>query len=141
MKKLCWGNTTDKNLGPLLLRVFAGAAIMTHGVPKLFGGLEDFTAFVTSQNIPAAGFLAFMAAFTESIGALLLLLGLGTRVVSFLLICNMSVAAFFVHANDPFKTKELAFVYLFIALAYFLKGAGKWSLDSVISSALNRNDE
>jgi len=140
MKKLFWGDTSDKNPGILLLRIFAGAAMLVHGVPKMFGGMEGFTKFVASMNVPAPGFMALMAALTESLGALLLVLGLGTRVVAFLLVCNMSVAAFVAHGGDPFAMQEKALLYLVIYLAFYLKGAGKWSLDSLIRSGLSRKN-
>lgn len=129
IKNLLFGPTTDASPATLLLRLFTGAALMTHGVPKMFGGLSKFTSTVDSLGIPLPNVMAFLAAFAESVGALFLLLGLFTRASAFLVLCTMGVAAMVVHRTGPFAAKELACIYLFIALFFMIKGAGAWSLD------------
>ena len=132
MKKIFWGDTKDANLGLLLMRLFTGGAMLTHGVPKLFFTLDKFTEIVASLNLPMPGFLAFMAALSESLGAALLLLGLCTRPAAALLAITMAVAAFVVHGADPFAQQELALFYLCSSLLFMFKGAGKWSTDALI---------
>ncbi len=133
LKKILFSTSTDSNPGTLLLRLFIGAALMTHGFPKLFGGLEGFTEFVASLGVPAPGLMAFLAAFSESVGALLLLLGLLTRPAAFLIACTMAVAALGAHGADGFAKQEPAWLYFVPALFFLLKGAGKWSFDALIS--------
>jgi putative oxidoreductase len=133
VKSMLFGADGDGNPGLLVLRVFAGAAMMTHGFPKLFGGLEGFTQYVGSLGIPAPSLLAFLAAFSESLGALFVVLGLLTRPASALLGVTMAVAAFVAHGADPFAKKELACLYLAVCVLFVLKGAGKWSLDRVVT--------
>ena len=133
IKKLLFSHDSDANAGLLILRVFIGAAMLTHGWGKLFGGLEQFTGFVAKLNIPFPSVTAFLAAFAESIGALLLALGLLTRPSAFLLACTMAVAALVAHAGQGFAAQESAWLYFFPALFFLLKGAGRWSLDAWIS--------
>jgi putative oxidoreductase len=133
IKQILFGTSPDANAGILILRVFIGAAMMTHGIPKMFGGLEKFTGFVESLGVPAPQVMAFLAAFAESFGALLLAIGLLTRPAAFMLICTMVVAIFGAHGSDGFAKQELAWLYLVPALMFMLKGAGKWSLDFLIS--------
>lgn len=133
VKQVFFGTSPDANIGILILRVFIGAAMMTHGCAKLFGGMEQFTGFVTSLGVPAPQVMAYLAALSESLGALLLAIGLLTRPAAFMIICTMSVAVFGALGGQPFAKQELAWLYLVPALMFLLKGAGKWSLDYFIS--------
>ena len=133
IKNLLFGPTTDASPATLLLRLFTGAALMTHGVPKMFGGLSGFTSMVDSLGIPLPNVMAFLAAFAECFGALFLLLGLFTRASAFLVFCTMGVAAFVAHGSDPFAKKEMALLYFFVALFFMIKGAGAWSLDRLVA--------
>ena len=126
----------DANLGLLILRVFIGAAMLTHGIPKITGGPEFWEkvgGVMGSIGVPGpAVFWGFMAAVAESVGAALLLLGAFTTVASFLLAFTMSIAAFVAHDADPFDVKDKALLYLAAALLFLLKGAGRWSVDRLI---------
>ena len=136
LKKLAFATDSDSNPGLLVLRVFIGLAMLTHGWGKLFGGLEKFTGFVASLNIPAPTVTAFLAAFAESIGAILLAVGLLTRPAAFLLASTMAVAALVAHGGQGFAAQESAWLYFFPALLFLFKGAGKWSLDWLVSKKL-----
>ena len=133
IKQILFGTTPDANIGILILRVFLGAALMTHGIPKMFGGLSGFTEGVAGMGIPFPQVLAFLAAFAESFGALFLLLGLLTRPMAFMIVCTMGVAVFSAHGGQPFAKQEMAWLYLVPALMFMLKGSGKWSLDFLLS--------
>ncbi|QHI67895.1 DoxX family protein [Tichowtungia aerotolerans] len=133
IKSILFGTSLDSNPGTVILRVLIGAALMTHGFPKMFGGLSGFTEFVASLGVPAPQVMAFLAAFAESFGSLLLLIGLMTRPAAFLIACTMAVAAIGAHGADGFAKQELAWLYFVPALFFLLKGAGKWSLDALIS--------
>lgn len=132
IKQIFFGTPPDANPGILILRVFIGAALITHGYGKMFDGLEKFTEFVASLGVPAPQVLAFLAAFAESFGALFLALGLLTRPAAFMIVCTMAVAVFGAHGGDGFAKQEMAWLYLVPALLFMLKGAGKWSLDFLI---------
>ena len=130
------GGTRDPNIGLLLLRVFTGAAMMTHGIPKLMGGPRTWNgvgSVMTGIGAPGpAVFWGFMAAASEGVAALGLALGLATRLSAALMAFTMVIAAFVAHANDPFSTREKALLFLFIGLFYVLKGAGRYSIDRLI---------
>jgi len=133
IKKLLFGTTPDASIGILLLRVFIGAALMTHGIPKMFGGLPGFTEGVAGMGIPAPQVMAFLAAFAESFGAAFLAVGLLTRPAAFMIVCTMTVAVFGAHGGQPFAKQEMAWLYFFPALMFMLKGAGRWSVDFMIT--------
>ncbi len=132
-KKIVFGADGDANVGLLLLRVFIGGALLTHGWGKMFGGLEQFTGFVASLGVPAPHVMAFLAAFAESFGAILLAIGLLTRPAAFLIVCTMAVAIFGAHGGQGFAKQEAAWLYLVPTLFFLLKGAGRWSLDALLA--------
>ena len=136
LKKYLIGADSDSNVGLLILRVFIGGALLTHGWGKMFGGLEQFTGFVASLGVPVPHVMAFLAAFAESFGAILLAVGLLTRPAAFLIVATMAVAVFGAHGGQGFAKQEAAWLYLVPALFFLLKGAGRWSLDWFVSMKL-----
>lgn len=124
------GLSAAANAGLALLRIFAGVALAaSHGLGKLPPS-EQFVAGVAGLGFPVPVFFAWAASLAEFLGGAFLALGLFTRISSFFVACVMLTAAFGTHLNDPFQKKELAFLYLFIALCFLLKGAGDWSVDA-----------
>ena len=134
LKKYLIGTDSDANLGLLLLRVFIGAAMFTHGLAKLQGGVSGFTQAVAGMGIPAPQILGPLAVFAESGGAILLAIGLLTRPAAFLIACTMAVAVASALRGQPFAAQEAAWLYFFPALLFLLKGAGKWSVDALLST-------
>ena len=135
-KKLAFGTDADANVGLPILRVFIGAALLTHGWDKMFGGLGGFIDDAAQMGFPAPTVLGFLAAFAESFGAILLAVGLLVRPAAFLIVCTMGVAIFGAHKGAAFSVQEAAWLYLVPALFFLLKGAGRWSLDWVVSKKL-----
>jgi putative oxidoreductase len=101
----------------------------SHGIGKLppADGLIQGTA---NLGFPMPVFFAWSAGLSEFLGGIFLALGFLTRISSFFIATTMLVALVGVHGADPFNKQELAFMYLFVALAFLLKGAGDWSVDS-----------
>ena len=136
LKKLAFNAGSDSNAGLVILRVFIGAALLTHGWGKMFGGLAGFTQGVASMGIPIPQVSAFLAAFAESFGAILLAIGLLTRPAAFLIVATMGVAVGVAHGGQPFAAQDAAWLYLVPALFFLLKGAGTWSVDALIAKKL-----
>ncbi len=136
---------TDNNLSNFILRVTLAIVFFPHGAQKLLGwfggyGFSATMQFFMQQHIP--GVLAFLVILTESIGSLLLLLGLGTRIWAFLLTVIMLVAITMHSANGFFMNwagtqKGEGFEYhllvIGITLTLLIKGAGRWSADRSIT--------
>ena len=117
------------NLGLAALRVFAGLSLsLSHGLLK-FPPPEGFVANVATLGFPAPVAFAWMSAITETVGGLLLAAGLGTRPVALAIIGNMAVAGFLRHAADAYEAKELAFLFLAVAVAFVALGGGRFALD------------
>jgi putative oxidoreductase len=112
----------------LLLRIGAAALIMTHGIPKLMRILDGNFNFGDPLGLgPTLSLI--LVTFAEAFCAILVLMGLFTRVALIPLIINMTVIVFVAHADDPFGRKELPLLFLINFIVLFFTGPGKYSLD------------
>ena len=117
----------------LILRMVVGLLFCCHGLQKLvgmFGGMGGKGAVAAFPS------LFWWAAVLEAAGGLVILIGLCTRPVAFLLCGEMAVAYFRVHAPRgvwPIQNGgELAVLYCFIYLYLAAAGAGPISLDRLV---------
>lgn len=89
-----------EGLAPLALRIYLAPVLMQAGYNKL-AHFEDTVAWFANPDwglgLPMPALMAGLAAGTEFFGAILLLLGLATRLISIPLMVTMLVAAFTVH--------------------------------------------
>ena len=136
VKRLLFGGSVIEpipaNVGLAILRVFAGLSMaLGHGLDKI-PPAEQFVGNIENLGFPLPEFFAWMAAFSEFGGGLLLALGLLTRPGAFFIWFTMLVAAFFQHAADPFRAKEMAFLYLVITGMFVVIGSGKYGVDNLI---------
>jgi putative oxidoreductase len=116
----------------LIMRVFLGSALAVHGAHKIFGQMDGFTQGVAGIGFPVPVLFAWLAALSEFAGGLFIALGLFTRVSALFAAVVMGVAFFMVHAADPFRVKELAYVYLVFTGSMILCGGGYFSLDMMM---------
>jgi putative oxidoreductase len=113
-----------------VLRIVVAFLFMQHGAQKLFGFLGGIPG-----GTPQLLTLPWITGVLEFFGGLLLLLGLFTRPIAFILSGMMAVAYFKVHARQGFwplqNRGELAAFYCFVFLYLSAAGGGLWSLDTV----------
>ena len=119
-----------------VLRIAAAYMFLLHGSAKLFG-LPHVAMFDGLQVFSLYGFAGVL----ELVGGLLLLVGLFTRPVAFVLSGQMAVAYFMAHASSgPARLPLLnggeaaalfSFVFLYLAAA----GGGAWALDNLRGQA------
>jgi putative oxidoreductase len=130
---------------PMLLavRLYWGFQFAQTGWGKLHN-LPKITAFFASLNIPFPGFNAPVVSMLEFAGGILLMLGLFSRPIAFLLACNMFVAYWTAdHAalvsifSDPGKFYVAdPYTFLFASLMVLIFGAGLYSVDTLIARHL-----
>jgi len=124
-----------RDLGLLVMRLGLGVMFLLHGLPKLTGGPAKWKALGAAMGNLGIDFYpvvwGFLAAVTEGIGGLLLVLGVFYRPTCTLL-CFVMIVATVMHLNagDAFIGKvsyplELAFVFFGLAFA----GPGRFSID------------
>ncbi|QGM80999.1 DoxX family protein [Otariodibacter oris] len=111
------------------LRLVTAYLFFTHGTDKVFGVPHLFGAQPLDSLFGIAGIM-------EVIGGALMILGLFTRPVAFILSGQMAVAYFHVHATaDTFlfpilNQGEPPVLYTFIFLLIVFAGPGAWALDN-----------
>jgi putative oxidoreductase len=136
--------TTDASA--LILRIAAGLIFIPHGYSKVFGsgGPSAFAADLPGYGVPA--FLGYLAAYAEFFGAILLIVGILTRLDALLLAGTMFVAAFVVQLPDALRDPdgagrrffasmravELPLALFAIAMTLLLIGPGRFSLDALL---------
>jgi len=109
-------------LALLVMRLALGAVMTGHGYHKVFGGLHHHVQFVTSLGLP--GWTAYLSAFAEFFGGILVLIGLFTRFAAFVICVDLSVAIAKVHFHNglmgqggyefPLALAALAFGLIFL---------------------------
>jgi putative oxidoreductase len=113
----------------VLLRIMMGFMILCHGVQKVFGLLD---AEGTAHG------LFLVAGVIETIGGLLLIVGLFASPIALLLSGEMAVAYFMVHASFRFwpllNGGEIVVANCFVFLYIAATGAGSLSLDKWLDS-------
>ena len=116
------------NVTLLIYRSGISLMMMTHGFSKLTRLLEGQVSFADPLGFGQTATL-LLAILAEFIALMLIILGWKTRYAAIPVVGVMSVAAFMVHAADPFAQKELALLYLLAFLMVVFVGPGKYSLD------------
>ncbi len=129
-------NKTNIDLGLLILRLWFGLEMaLMHGLPKLQKLLSpQHNEFFDFLGIGGTASLA-LAVLGELVCGLLIALGLFTRLSTIPYIITMLVAAFIVHAADPWGKMAAPLMYVVPALVLLLTGPGKYSLDEKLARA------
>ncbi len=147
MNRILW--TNPNNTAALIARLALGIVVFPHGAQKLFGwfggyGFQGTMGFLTGQvGLPyVVGLLVILI---ESIGALLVLLGLLTRLAALAIFCQFIGVMFMMHWSNGFfmnwngnqKGEGIEYFLLLLGLALILiiTGGGRASVDA----ALTRN--
>jgi putative oxidoreductase len=118
----------DSTIGPLILRLTLGVTMLiAHGLPKLINFAAKSNTFPDPLGISPKLSLT-LTVLAEVVCAICIILGAKVRLSSIPLIIAMAVAAFVVHAGQPWHRQELAFIYLFGFITLFFTGPGKFAL-------------
>ncbi len=124
----------------LILRLYFGYAFFKTGLGKL-KDIPFVVKFFTDLNIPFPEINAYLASMTECFGGLCLLLGLASRIATIPLVFTMIIA--YITAdneavrnifNDPDQfLKATPFLFMLTSLLVLFFGAGKFSVDRILS--------
>ena len=113
-----------------VLRIVTALLFMQHGTSKLFG--------FPPSPFPVHSLMSLIgvSAVLEAVGGGLLVLGLFTRPVAFILCGEMAVAYFMAHAPHSFfpllNKGDSAIQFCFVFLYLVFAGPGPWSLDALL---------
>ena len=120
----------------LLLRIVFGVLFFTHGLDKMM----NFTELVNVYP-SVLGFGSYMTLmvtiFCEFCCSLFLIAGLIVRIMTVPMIVAMAVAFFDIH-DALFPEGELSLIYLIVFLILFITGPGRFSVDYLIDSRIQK---
>jgi putative oxidoreductase len=123
--------TTCRPWALSLLRIVIGLLFLEHGTSKYLG--LPVSQMTGASPMTLSGFNGLI----EIIGGVLLVLGLFTRPVAFILAGDMAIAYFLAHSPRGFypllNGGELAIVYCFVFLYIAAAGAGPLSVDYLLA--------
>lgn len=134
-----YGFTSD--LAYLIVRVTVGALILVHGWTKVMvmshAGLVGYFA---KLGLEPAAFFAVYVRFNETVVALLLVIGLFTRLTAISLIIEFIILLVVVHIPRGYgmavNGAEFPLFWLLMLIAILLRGGGPYSLDRLIGKEL-----
>ena len=122
-----------------VLRIMVAFTYLLHGTQKLFDWPAASRAPVMLMS------QAGLAGVLETFGGSLILIGLFTRPVAFLLSGEMAVAYFQVHFPRSFfpiaNGGDSPVLFCFIFLYFVFAGAGPWSIDRLIAERHEPDDQ
>ena len=137
--------TPYSDWGLVILRVGMGVLMLFHGWPKLnpngpMKGPAGFAGFLKQLGVPLPTLFAWVVALLETVGALFLIVGLGTRILAVGFAIDMLVAIWLVKigmAKVKFSEQngsgwEFEFILMVAALALLFTGAGSIALDPLL---------
>ncbi|MFA5935943.1 MAG: DoxX family protein [Patescibacteria group bacterium] len=130
MGKMLTGFQKHKSVGLFVLRIAAGVIFVMHGYGKLFGdapGMTAFTGMVDKLGFPMPGLFAYIAALTEFLGGIALILGVGVPVAA-TLIAGVMLVAFFGVKKASFPAGDVDFALLAIAISLVFMGPGRYTV-------------
>ena len=123
-------------IGALVLRVVLGITFFIHGLAKFQGGIENTVGWFASIGLP--GVLAYAVASIELVGGILLIIGLGSRVVSAILAVLMIGATLKVKlaigflGNGQMAGYELDLALLAMAVFIAMNGSKMFAVDQIV---------
>jgi len=128
-----------RELSWLLIRLTVGGMLLVHGIGKVTGpGVERFSAGLANRGIPGDVVAGSVVFFNETVGAVLIILGLFTRPLAASIAIEFAVITFVAHWGNGFSWSnpkggwEYPFLWGLLYFAVALRGGGPYSLDRKI---------
>lgn len=126
-------NSSQADIGKLVLRLSIGVLMLLHGISKLNKGIDGLVELHEGKGLPAV--LAYGVYLGEVLAPLLLIVGFRARVAALLVAFTMFWAILMRHVADVFKITqsggwgiELQALFMLGALAIYFLGAGRFAL-------------
>jgi len=138
---------TKGNFGPTIIRIVLGLVLFPHGAQKLLGwfggaGFENtMDMFTEALGIP--WLIGLLVIILESIGPVLIIIGLGSRLVALAIVVEFTIIIFLAHIQNGFFMNwtgqqmgegfEYHLLVIGIALSLLISGSGRMSVDRLLT--------
>lgn len=130
-----------KDIHLLAIRLILAYGFYNPAIMK-WQNINSIIDWFKDLGIPFPGLNAYLSAFTEMAGVILLTLGLANRIISIPLIFVMIVAIVTVHLSNGFESGnngfEIPLYYILLLLVILIYGAGKFSIDYLLQMRLSK---
>jgi putative oxidoreductase len=118
----------------LIVRVTAGLMLIPHGWPKVFTmGVGGVSGAMTRYGLPFPTTGAVIIMLLETVGGIMIAIGLFTRAVAALLVFEFIIIVFVAHWPRGYSASaggiEFPLMWGLIFVAIMLRGGGPWSVD------------
>lgn len=132
---------SNKNeLSFFIIRLVLGLTFFAHGFIKFQDGIHNTENFFNSLGI--FDWLAYPVAILELVGGILVILGLGTRIISTLFSLLMAGAIITVKFNQGFiGGYEFDLLLLAVSLFFVVNNSQSISLDQFLSNRNNKQQQ
>src|SRR4051794_4333122 len=122
------------DLAYLIVRVTAGLMLIPHGWAKVMNlGVDRVATMLGNYGVPSPKPFALIIMVLETIGGIMIALGLFTRLVAAMLVVEFAVIIFAAHLPKGYGVGaggvEYPLMWGLILLAILLRGGGPWSVD------------
>ncbi|MGV3658458.1 MAG: DoxX family protein [Chitinophagaceae bacterium] len=126
---------SNRDMGPLLLRIFIGTRLLYGVVDNIasWEKMQEFASFLKTYDFPFPIFSAIVSVYAQAIAGLLLIIGYKTRWAALTMVVNFLIAFFMVHWGQPYDQLTSVLSMLFISVLFLFTGAGKYSIDRQLS--------
>ncbi|HYK12239.1 MAG TPA: DoxX family protein [Gemmatimonadales bacterium] len=119
----------------VLLRIAVGLVFLHHGVQKMHMGAGGVAGFFHSAGIPFATIFAYIVMAMETVGAVLLILGVIPRIIALAYVIEMLVAIFVVILPNHQQLPELEALLCAASLCLVASGGGPLSLQGLMKKS------
>lgn len=124
----------------LIVRIVFGLLLMNHGIDKWANYQNLSSVFPDPLGVGSPISLG-LAIFGEVACSIAFMAGFLYRLAMLPMMFTMGVAFFVIHADHPFETKEIAFIYLFVFIIMYIVGPGKLALDNLMVKAIGKKEQ
>jgi len=129
-----YGLTSD--IAYLIVRVTVGLMLLPHGWTKVVTGITGVSGYFARLHLEPAWLFTIVSMFNETIGGVLIAIGLFTRPIAALIVIEFVILLFWVHIPRGYGQSvvgaEFPLMWLLMLIAVMLRGGGPYSLDRKI---------
>lgn len=124
-------NNQFGGVGTAIIRIITGLLMVYHGF-EIFDTklMHDYAQWDMFKELPMGLVLVYLGKGAELLAGLLLALGLFTRLAAIIIAVTMLGITFFVGHGKFWYEDQHPFLFVLLALIFFLNGGGSWSLDT-----------